>query len=126
MTVKPFSIAPPETTRYITSYRLLFQLHTVPQQIQLDAIKSAADALTPSQIGNMTPGATDANGYPLDALRVIRLAYQQMQALGGRVDLLSQEMTVFFTVAGLLGLYGETSEEIAAEIARIQADVTGM
>ena len=127
MTVRVFpSSEPAPTERHVTSYRLLFQLHTAMQQIQLDAAKSAADALTPSQIADFTTGAVDANRYPLDALRVIRISYQQMTALGGKVDLLSSGMSVFFAAAGLIGIYGATSADIAAEIARIQSDTLPM
>lgn len=119
--VVPFSESP-VATLYVKRYRFLFQLHSVQQQITLDAIQTAADNLTPAQIGDMTPGATDANGFSLDALRVIRIARQQMEALGDRVDLLSPDMDIFFAAAAALGLYGTTSPEIAAEIARIKSD----
>lgn len=114
---------PPPTEHGIASYRFLFELHTIPQQIQLDALKSAADALTPAQIGDLDPEAVDLNGYPLAVLRIVRLAYQQMERLGDTVDLLSHNMDVFLAAVASVGLYGQTSEEITAEIARIKANI---
>lgn len=117
--------APPpveQETRIITSYRLLFELHGMVQQLTLDGLKSAAEKLIQPQIVNFTPGAVDDNGIPLDVLRVVRLAYQQMQELGGHVDLLSHNMQVFFAAASASGLYGATSEEITAEIARVMSN----
>ena len=115
--------APPEPTeRWVSSFRFLFELHDVMQRVQLDAFTSAAKALTLSQIINMDPEAVDTNGIPITALRIIRLAYEQMERLNNRVDLLSHNMTVFFAAVSSLGIYGQTSEEITAEIARIQSD----
>lgn len=113
---------PPETERWINSYRFLFELHSVAQQVQLDAFRAAADVLTPAQIGNLDPEAVDANGIPLAALRIIRLAYQQMERLGNKVDVLNQNTDVFFAAVSALGLYGQTSQEITAEILRIKSD----
>jgi hypothetical protein len=114
---------PPEPTiREVDSYRFLFQLHTVPQQIRLDAIRAAASVLTSEQISNFNPEAVDNNGYPLAVLRVVRLSYQQMERLGGKLDLLSQNMDVFLGAISSVGVYGETSEQITAEIARIKSD----
>ena len=113
---------PAPTSLWISSYRLLFQLHTVPQKIFLDALKKAAEDLSPAQIIDMTPGAVDANGFGLDGLRIVRLAYQQMQELNSRVDLLSTDIDIFFAGVASLGLYGEDSPTIAAEIARIKSN----
>ena len=110
------------TSLWISSYRFLFQLHTVPQKIFLDALKKAAEDLSPAQIIDMTPGAVDANGFGLDGLRIVRLAYQQMQELNSRVDLLSTDIDIFFAGVASLGLYGEDSPTIAAEIARIKSN----
>lgn len=121
MTVTIYS-TPLETTRWIGSFRFLFELHTVQQQVQLDALRAAADVLTPAQIGNPDPEAVDANGIPLAALRIIRLGYQQMERLGNKIDVLSQNADVFFAAASALGLYGQTSQEITAEILRIKSD----
>ena len=117
------SPAPPEPTeRWVNSYRFLFELHSVAQQVQLDAFRAAAEALTPAQIGNLDPDATDANGIPLAALRIIRLGYQQMERLGDRINVLAHNTDVFFAAVSALGLYGQTSEEITAEISRIKSD----
>lgn len=107
----------------ISSYRFLFELHSIPQQIQLDALKKAADLLSPTQIGNFDPQATDENGYPISVLRIIRLAYQQMECLGDYVDLFSHNMDVFLAAVASVGLYGQTSQEITNEIARIKANI---
>ena len=118
--VKP---TPPEPAElYVTRYRFLFRLHSVMQRITLDVIQTAAANLTPTQIADMTPGATDVNGFGLDALRIIRIARQQMEALGDRVDLLSTDIDIFFAAASALGLYGTTSPEITAEIYRIKSN----
>lgn len=112
----------PETTRWVTAYRFLFQLHTLEQQFIISAVRSAAVALTPAQFLDMTPGAVDANGYPLAVLRVFSLAYDQMERLGGRIDLLSADLANYFLAASAIGLYGDTPQEIAAEIDRIKSD----
>lgn len=114
--------APPETERWVTTYRFLFQLHSLEQQVMIDAVHTAAMALTPSQILNLDPQATDANAYPLQVLRVFRIAYEMMDKLGGRVDLLSADLATFFQAAAAVGIYGETGEQITAEIARIKSD----
>lgn len=110
------------TQRWVTSYRFLFQLHTLEQQFIMSAVRAAALALTPAQFLNMDPEATDANGYPLPVLKVFSLAYDQMERLSGRVDLLSSDLNTYFQAASAIGLYGDTEQEIAAEIARIKSD----
>ena len=121
MTVTVYPAAEP-TERWVTTYRFLFQLHSLEQQIMIDAVHTAALALSPSQILNLDPQATDANGYPLQVLRVFRIAYEIMDKLGGRVDLLSADLGTFFQAASAVGIYGETGEQITAEIARIKSD----
>ena len=111
-----------ETSRWIGSHRFLFTLHSFEQQVLMDAVHTAAMGITPAQILNFDPGAVDGNGYPLAALRVFRLAYEMMDKLGGNVDLLSGNMDAFLQAAGAVGIYGDTGEEIAAEITRIKAD----
>ena len=86
------------------------------------SVHTAAMALSPSQILNLDPQATDANGYPLAVLRVFRIAYEMMDKLGGRVDLLSSDLATFFQADAAVGIYGETGEQITAEIARIKSD----
>jgi hypothetical protein len=115
-------VVPPETHRWIGSHRFLFTLHSFEQQVLMDAVHTAAMGLTPAQILNFEDGAVDGNGYPLAVLRVFRLAYEMMDKLGGQVDLLSGNMDAFLQAASAVGLYGDTSEEIAAEIARIKSD----
>ena len=114
--------APEPISRWIGSHRFLFTLHAFEQQVLMDAVHTAAMGLTPAQILNFDPGAVDGNGYPLAALRVFRLAYEMMDKLGGQVDLLSGNMDAFLQAASAIGLYGDTGEEIAAEIARIKSD----
>jgi hypothetical protein len=111
----------PETPshRWIGSHRFLFTLHSLEQQFMIDAVHTAALGLLPAQILNFDPGAVDSNGYPLAALRVFRLAYEQMDKLGGQVDLMSANLSTFLQAAAAVGIYGDTSEEIAAEMARI-------
>lgn len=111
-----------ETSRWIGSHRFLFTLHGFEQQVLMDAVHTAAMGLTPAQILDFTPNAVDGNGYPLAALRVFRLAYEMMDKLGGQIDLLSANMDAFLQAASAVGLYGDTGEEIAAEIARIKLD----
>ena len=118
--------APPkpvaETSRWVETYRFLFRLHDTDQQILMDAVHVAALSLTPAQIVNPDPDAVDGNGYPLSVLKVFRLAYEQMDRLNGRIDLLSQDMDVFLQAAAAVGIYGDTEEEQQAEIGRIKAD----
>jgi hypothetical protein len=114
--------APELTSRWIGSHRFLFTLHSFEQQVLMDAVHTAAMGLTPAQILNFTANAVDGNGYPLAALRVFRLAYEMMDKLGGNVDLLSGNMDAFLQAAGAVGIYGDTGEEIAAEITRVKAD----
>jgi len=114
--------APEPTERWVSSYRFLFQLHSIEQQFIMSAVRAAALALTPAQFLDMDPRAVDANGYPLMVLKVWSLAYDQMERLSGRVDLLSPDLATYFQAASAIGLYGDTPEEIAAEIARIQSD----
>lgn len=111
-----------ETSRWIGSHRFLFSLHSFEQQVMMDAVHTAAMSLAPAEILNFTDGAVDANGYPLAALRVFRLAYEMMDKLGGQIDLMSANMDAFLQAASVVGLYGDTSEEIAAEIARIKSN----
>ena len=114
----------PETPshRWIGSHRFLFTLHSLEQQFMIDAVHTAAMGLTPAQILNFEDGAVDGNGYPLAVLRVFRLAYEMMDKLGGQVDLLSGNMDAFLQAAAAVGIYGDTTEEIEAEIARIKSD----
>ena len=109
----------PETSRWIGSHRFLFTLHSLEQQFMIDAVHTAALGLLPAQILNFDPGAVDSNGYPLAALRVFRLAYEQMDKLGGQLDLMSANLNAFLQAAAAVGIYGDTSEEIEAEMARI-------
>jgi hypothetical protein len=111
--------AAPETHRWIGSHRFLFTLHSLQQQIMIDAVHTAALGLTPAQILNFDQGAVDANGWPLDVLRVFRLAYEQMDKLGGNIDLMSANLSTFLQAAAAIGIYGDTTEEINAEMARI-------
>jgi hypothetical protein len=111
-----------ETHRWIGSHRFLFTLHSFEQQVLMDAVHTAAMGLTPAQILNFEDGAVDGNGYPLAVLRVFRLGYEMMDKLGGQIDLLSSACNTFLQAASAVGLYGDTSEEIAAEIARIKSD----
>jgi hypothetical protein len=108
-----------EAHRWIGSHRFLFTLHSLEQQIMIDAVHTAALGLVPSQILNFDPGAVDANGYPLAVLRVFRLAYEQMDKLGGQVDLMSANLTTFLQAAAAVGIYGDTTPEIQAEMVRI-------
>jgi len=114
----------PETPshRWIGSHRFLFTLHSLEQQFMIDAVHTAAMGLTPAQILNFEDGAVDGNGYPLAVLRVFRLAYEQMDKLGGQVDLMSANLSTFLQAAAAVGIYGDTSEEIEAEMARIKSD----
>ena len=118
--------APPEpvaeTSRWVETYRFLFRLHDTDQQILMDAVHVAALSLTPAQIVNPDPDAVDGNGYPLSVLKVFRIAYEQMDRLGGQVDLLSRDIDLFFAAAASVGIYGDTEEEQQAEIGRIKAD----
>ena len=45
-----------------------------------------------------------------------------MDKLNGQIDLLSGNMDAFLQAAGAVGIYGDTGEEIAAEITRIKSD----
>lgn len=121
MTVRVYP-APPETERWVSTYRFLFQLHSLEQQVLIDAVHTAAISLVPSQILNFTASAVDGNGYPLAVLRVFRLAYEQMDRLQDRVDLLSADLGYFLQAASAIGIYGDTPEEITAEIGRIRSD----
>jgi hypothetical protein len=114
--------APEPTSLWIGSHRFLFTLHALEQQIMIDAVHTAAMGLTPAQILNFEDGAVDGNGYPLAVLRVFRLAYEMMERLGGQVDLLSANLNSFLQAGSAVGIYGDTGEEIAAEIARIKSD----
>lgn len=115
-------VSVPETSRWVEAYRFLFRLHDMEQQILMDAVHSAALSLTPAQIVNFEPDAVDSNGYPLHVLRVFRIAYEQMDRLGGRVDLLSNDMGSFLNAAAAVGIYGDTDESQQAEIDRVRAD----
>ena len=112
----------PDTERWVSAYRFLFQLHTIEQQFIMSAVRAAALALTPAQFLDMDQQAVDDNGYPLVVLKVFSLAYDQMERLSGRVDLLSADLATYFQAASAIGLYGDTQQEIAAEIARIKSD----
>ena len=114
--------SPAPTSRWIGSHRFLFTLHSLEQQFMIDAVHTAAMGLTPAQILNFEDGAVDGNGYPLAVLRVFRLAYEMMERLGGQVDLLSANLNSFLQAGSAVGIYGDTGEEIAAEIARIKSD----
>lgn len=117
MTERALTYAPPTSLR-VSRFRFLHQLHTLEQQVLLDAFQAEAMALTFAQMTNTDPAATNASGMPLAALKPIRIAYRQMLNLD-ELDLLSADMDVFFTAVSALGLYGQDSQ---AEIARIKSN----
>lgn len=121
MSVTVIPVAP-ATSLWVGAHRFLFTLHSLEQQVLIDAVHTAAMGLTPAQILDFTENAVDDNGYPLAVLRVFRLAFEQMERLGGNVDLLSVSMDTFLQAASAVDIYGDTSEEITAEIARIKAN----
>jgi hypothetical protein len=122
VTVYPMSI-PPVTEIWVRQYRFLAELHTVTQQIALDAAHSEALGLSHSELTSTDQTLMSTNGYPVAALRVIRMSYEHMKALGEKVDLLSSGMTAFFDAAKACGVYGLDSTAADAEIARIKSNV---
>lgn len=121
--VTPLSI-PAETKRWIHQYRFIAELHTVQQQIALDAAHSEALGMSHAELISTDPTLMSTNGYPVAYLRVIRMAYEHMKALGDKVDLLSPGMTAFFAAAKGCLVYGSDSAAADAEIARIVANET--
>ena len=121
VTVIPYT-PPEETTLWIGSHRFLFTLHTLQQQLMMHAVHSAALQLTPAQVFNFEFGGVDANGFPLDTLRAFIIGYEQMDKLGGQIDLMSANLDTFLQAASLVGIYGATPQEIAAEIARVKSN----
>lgn len=113
---------PPEEKRWVDQYRFLAELHTVKQQIALDAAHSEALGMSYAELTSTDPTLMSTNGYPVAALRIIRMAYEHMKALRGRVDLLSPGMTAFFQAAMACGVYGLDPTAAAAEVARIASN----
>lgn len=127
-TIEPFDAAvhvkppkPAPTEKYITAYRFLFQLHTEAQTVALDAMHTEAMGLTSSELTSGDPNLMSAEGLPVAALRVLRIAYEMMDKLPGNVDLLSDDMAYFFSAAKALGVYGLDDAAADAEIDRIKA-----
>jgi len=120
MTVRviPFDTTP-ETKRWVKQYRFIAELHTFEQQVALDAAHSEALGMSHAELTSTDPTLMSTNGYPVAALRIIRMAYEHMKALGDKVDLLSPGMTGFFAAAKVCLIYGSDSAAADAEIARI-------
>lgn len=116
--------ATPETKRWVHQYRFIAELHTVTQQVLLDAAHSEALGLSHAELTSTDNTLMSTNGYPVAYLRVIRMAYEHMKALGDSVDLLSPGMTGFFLAAKGCLVYGSDSTAADAEIARIVSDET--
>jgi hypothetical protein len=121
VTVTPITFETP-TERWVTAYRFLFQLHTIEQQVALDAAHTESLGLSYAELTSTDPTLMSTNGYPVAALRVLRIAYEMMDKLPDKVDLLSADMAGFFAVAKICGAYGLDSTAADAEIARIQSD----
>ena len=123
MTVTVYPMSPaPETAKWVTAYRFLFQLHSDAQQVAMDAMHTEAMGLSMLEMTSTDDTLLNASGLPVAALRVLRLAYEMMDKLPGRVDLLSDDMDYFFAGAKALGVYGLDGATADAEIARIKSD----
>lgn len=123
MTVTVYPMSPaPETAKWVTAYRFLFQLHSDAQQVAMDIAHTEAMGLSVAEMGSTDQTLMSTNGYPVAALRVLRIAYEMMDKLGGRVDLLSADMNYFFGAAKLCGVYGLDPTAADAEIARVKSD----
>ena len=123
MTVRVIPFPPvPVTEIWVTSYRFLFELHTQAQQIALDTAHTEAMGLSVAEMSSTDPALMSANGYPVQALIGLRLAYEMMDKLPGKVDILSADMNTFFFVAKACGIYGLDETAANAEIARIQSN----
>ena len=122
VTVRPMGL-PVATALWIRQYRFIAELHTVTQQIALDAAHSEALGLSHAELTSTDQTLMSTNGYPVAYLRVIRMAYEHMKALGENVDLLSAGMSAFFDAAKACGVYGLDSTAADAEVARIKSNV---
>lgn len=123
MTVRVIPSAPEVVTeRWVTAYRFLFQLHTSTQQVALDIAHTEAMGLSVAEMSSTDDTLMSTNGYPVAALRVLRIAYEMMDKLPDKVDLLSADMAYFFGAAKACGAYGLDSAAADLEIARIQSD----
>jgi hypothetical protein len=123
MTVRVVPSVPEAPTElWIRQYRFIAELHTVAQQVALDAAHSEALGLSHAELTSTDQTLMSTNGYPVAYLRVIRMAYEHMKALGESLDLLSAGMSAFFDAAKACGVYGLDSAAADAEIARIQSN----
>jgi hypothetical protein len=123
MTITVHPVTPPAITSiWVTSYRFLFELHTQAQQIALDVAHTEAMGLSVAEMASTDPALMSTNGYPVQALVGLRLAYEMMDKLPGKVDILSADMNTFFFVAKACGVYGLDETAANAEIARIQSN----
>lgn len=125
MTVKiGTSTIPAQTELFVDEYRFLAKLHTHEQRIELNAAHAAGQTLDNAHSRSKDLSLRDENNYPVWALQIIVLAYRDMRALGGRVDLLTPGMIVFFQAAKACGVYGLDEAVADAEIARIMRNET--
>ncbi|MEM9584787.1 MAG: hypothetical protein AAGA08_16875 [Pseudomonadota bacterium] len=113
-----------ETSRTVTAYRLLFDLHTRAQRRKLDKFKQAGYDLPADFLDIEDPALVDGNGWNVMQLLVIRDCYKAMEA-GRPIDLLSPEMAEFFEAEKQLGVFYPTPVHpdpaaADAEIARIK------
>lgn len=125
MTVKVgASKLPAQTELWVDEFRFLSQLHTLQQQVVLNAAHEASKRMTDAQAKSADLIARDSNGYPLWALQVIAISFRLMQSLGGRVNLLSGGMGQFFFAAKACGIYGLDEATADSEIARVMRNET--
>ena len=125
MTVRVIPVViEPDTRRWVSQYRLIGELLTPTQQATLDVVHTEALSLSVPELMSTDPALMSANGFPVAALRVVRIAYEHMKALGQNVDLLSPGMTAFMQAAKACGVFGLDSAAADLEIARIVANET--
>lgn len=114
---------PPETERWIPSFRFLFELHTVQQQVLMEVAHREFLGLSGAEMLSQDSTLLSANGFPIPDLIVVGLGYEMMDKLKGDVDLLSGKMAVLFGALSNIGVYGSDPAGIATEIARIKSNV---
>lgn len=105
---------------WINQFRFISELHTPEQKWALNLAHKAGMGLTRAEDISTDMTLTTAEGYPVMALKIIVMAYEEMNLLKENVDLKSDGMAQFFEAAKGCGVYGFEAAAADAEIARIK------
>ena len=119
-----FKPSSPPRELWVDQYRFIAELHTREQQDLLDAAREEANRLTNAELKSQDMQARSFNNYPIWALKVLRKSEQFMTALGGRVNVLSDNMGFYYQAAITCGIFGPDFAAAALEVERIKRNET--